>query len=144
MTETFLQFRSLRLVNELQRAVGARLYMYVSQLLACGVPLNLAGSDGQTALHHAARHGHVDVFRLLLDHSTIADVNRSDRRGNTSLHVAAIYGKADVIQMLIDWGADASRTNEDGRLAVELAMAMGHEKTATLCKIALLFRETAV
>eukprot|EP00952_Eustigmatos_sp_NYUAD-ZCMA_P011617 47102-Eustigmatos_ZCMA.PRE.1 len=48
----------------------------------------------RTAMHHAARRGHVEVVRCLCDHG--ADVNHSDRDGWTPLHLACRRGHAAV------------------------------------------------
>lgn len=133
-----------RLIDELQRAVGAHLSSYVKHLLSTGVPTSLAGTDGQTALHHAARHGHVDVCQLLLDRACLVGANYRDRRGNTPLHIAAIYGQTKVIQTLIDWGTDSWITNAEGLLARDLALLSGKREAARVCQAALLMRETLV
>ena len=53
---------------------------------------------GETALHAAARNGHLDVVRLLLDSG--AQKNVTSKAGATALHVAAQKGHSQVVQLL--------------------------------------------
>lgn len=135
-----------RIIDELQRAVGAHLFRYAEHLLATGVPTSLPGTDGQTALHHAARHGHVDICKLLVDRTSLLGVNYQDKRGNTAMHVAAIYGQDEVIQTLVESGVDSSIANIDGLLARDLALSLGHVKASMVCNQLqfLITRETYV
>ena len=65
--------------------------------------------DGMTALHHAARAGHIDVVDVLLRYH--ADVNARDNRGGTALMEACHGGPwkfepaEDIIQRLLDHNA---------------------------------------
>lgn len=63
----------------------------------------------QLPLHLAAKGGHVDVSRLLIESG--ADVNQKTSQG-TSLHRAALFGKVEVVKLLLELGADARAVNE--------------------------------
>lgn len=39
----------------------------VKFLLESGAALNIANDDGETPLHTASRHGHVDILKMLLE-----------------------------------------------------------------------------
>ena len=60
----------------------------------------------QTALHVAAKHGRLEVMRLLLSYG--ASVNSSSVDGMTPLHDACLAGRAECVVLLLDNGADVS------------------------------------
>ncbi|XP_015922608.1 caskin-2 isoform X2 [Parasteatoda tepidariorum] len=80
-------------------------------------PEDLADNNRTTCLHLAARNGHVDVIRLLLNAGV--DINRSTLRG-TALHEAAMHGKLDVVRMLIESGVDVNKPNSYDQTALDI------------------------
>src|SRR5262249_44701671 len=56
---------------------------------------------GRTPLHLAARHGHADVVKVLLEQDGISLTVRSGY-GQTPLHLAAFHGHTDVVQILLE------------------------------------------
>ncbi|GFS88451.1 caskin-2 [Nephila pilipes] len=80
-------------------------------------PQDTADNDRTTCLHLAARNGHVDVIRLLLNAGI--DINRSTLRG-TALHEAAMHGKLDVVRMLIESGVDVNKPNSYDQTALDI------------------------
>ena len=68
---------------------------------------------GFTALHYAARQGHVGTARLLLDHG--ADIDQpSDGDQSSPLLVAVINGNYDLARELVERGADVNLLSDDG------------------------------
>lgn len=59
--------------DALLRAASANRLDILSAMLTSGADASGAGSDGATALHHAAWHGHPDAVRLLLTHGARRD-----------------------------------------------------------------------
>lgn len=91
--------------------------------------------SGDTALHVAGAHGHVESARLLLEsilllsnsnssidnslnpniaHNVKEHVNSRNSNGWTALHLAAIAGHADVIEFLLSQGADPTLEGSSG------------------------------
>jgi len=76
-------------------------------------------NDEYTALHQAAKNGHADTVRVLVELG--ADVNVRDNDGWTALQRAAVQGHVDTVRVLVELGADVNITN--GWAALHLAAA---------------------
>ena len=89
------------LANECGSATGPEI---VRALVRAGADVNAAGGVTRaTALHMAARRGHVEIARALLDFG--AAVNARDRKGDTPLQRAINCRKNGVSQLLQERGA---------------------------------------
>nr|KAG5713415.1 hypothetical protein BaRGS_024963 [Batillaria attramentaria] len=64
-------------------------------------PIDTLDNGRTTCLHLAARNGHSDIIRLLIQSGM--NINRATLNG-TCLHEAALYGKTDVVRLLLDTG----------------------------------------
>jgi ankyrin repeat protein len=70
-------------------------------------------TGGMSALLHAARAGHVEAARALLDGG--ADIDQPSADGSTPLVLALLNGQFDLAMLLIERGADVNRaTDTDG------------------------------
>ncbi len=96
------------------------------QALAAKPNLNWSDSEGQTALHFAAKDGKTETVRLLL--SLGAEPNAKDERGRTPLTHAAEFGHAGAVEVLLAAGAG---TNED-ETALHMAAANRQREVVTL------------
>ncbi len=68
---------------------------------------------GLSALHYAAREGHIETAKLLLDGG--ADINQpSGGDQTTPLLAAVINGNYDFAMVLLERGADANMVSDDG------------------------------
>lgn len=93
-------------LSALMRAAGWGRTAVVAALLKAGAKPDLI-NDSQTALHHAAARGHVDVISLLV--AARANVNaRSNDTSDTPLLAAVKGGHPNAVRALIDAGADTS------------------------------------
>jgi cytohesin len=84
----------------------------VQQLLEQCTPGDPAAADA--AAYLAALNGQLNVMRLLLLHSAVAQ----HRGGPAPLHAAALRGHTDAVQLLLDSGAAPGCKAEDGITAL--------------------------
>jgi ankyrin repeat protein len=71
----------------------------VALLLDHGAKIDVAGTNGKTALHYAAAAGHNRVVRLLLDRGV--DTSLADNDGFTALDLARASGRIDTVELLL-------------------------------------------
>jgi uncharacterized protein len=96
----------------------------VRALLTSGEDVNTAQGDGMTALHWAARHGDVDLIRMLV--AAGANVKATTRLANyTPLLMASEIGSAGAIEALIVGGADPKGTTASGVSPLMFASVAG-------------------
>lgn len=77
---------------------------------------NLCNSDGETLLHFAAMHYHIDGVDLLLSNG--AEINRKTNAGLTPLYWACQRDKNErIIRRLLDYGADVNVQSNAGMTA---------------------------
>lgn len=81
---------------------------------------------GLTALHGAAKKGHLQVVSHLINER--ADVNKRATRlqGETPVLYACKYGNVEAVRMLLWHQADPSAATADGRTPAQLAQRRGH------------------
>lgn len=109
----------------------------VKLLVDAGVDINWQDSAGETALHIAARFGHDECARILIEGSDEqkADLNPVDITFNwTPLHIAAVDGHFGVAKLLVEAGADVDKLDSSGWTAKEHASLRGHMPIARLLK----------
>uniref|UniRef100_A0A183VA12 ANK_REP_REGION domain-containing protein n=1 Tax=Toxocara canis TaxID=6265 RepID=A0A183VA12_TOXCA len=87
---------------------------------------------GWTALHYAARAGHTDVVRLLVDRG--AEISAIDERLRTPLMLTAMcndeVNSVDVAEILLNAGASVALRDVDGNTALHLACLSRNEDVA--------------
>ena len=76
-----------------------------------------------TCLMAAARNGHLDICRLLLDKGAKVEAKNSD--GWTPLHYAARNDHIEIVRLLCDRGADVEACSNDGRRPLHTAAMNG-------------------
>lgn len=105
---------------------------YIKNLLSCKeVSVNFVSPHNQqTALHIAARHGDVELIKLLVSFG--AHINGGTVDLMTPLHEACLGGHPDVVDVLIAEGADANARNIDGSTPLCFACTNGSLKCTRL------------
>ena len=68
--------------------------------------MSIGDEAGRMSLYLAARKGHIEVLKLLLDKG--ADISVANADGWTPLNAAASSGHLEVVKLLLDQGADIS------------------------------------
>lgn len=98
--------------RELLRA-GARHDVVCPEFALCPYP-------GQRPLAEAARQGHVECVKVLLEWGV--DKNAVNKLGWSALHEAAYHSRIAVVKVLIVYGADVSLKTDRGSLARDLTI----------------------
>ena len=80
------------------QATSYKLRAASCELRATSDELRAASCAGDTPLHDAARFGHVEIVRLLLDSG--ANCSEVNFKGQTALDLAILHGKAECTAML--------------------------------------------
>jgi len=70
---------------------------------------NGVNSRGQTAIYCAARQGHEEIVKLLLDEGV--DANKQDNHGSTPLHAASFWEHVNVVSLLLSSGCNTEIKN---------------------------------
>ncbi len=87
---------------------------------------------GDTALHHAARNGDIEIVEQLV--SCDADVNATSDRCHFPLYCAAGHGHVETTQFLVENGADLQARLSDGKTVVEwLKQFADHDRRFKSC-----------
>lgn len=110
-------------------AVEANFTIIVKLLVEAGVDLDHQDDQGETALHVAARSGHVECASTLLDGdgSQKANTEIAEKTyGWTPIFIACVEGRIGIVHLLIDSGADLEKTDTSGWTAKEHAALRGH------------------
>ena len=86
-----------------------------------------AAQKSITPIQRAARHGHLEIVRILLSdvrpQAAGSVLNTQTAYQHTALHWAAVYGQATVVEELIVRGCSAAAVNHRNRTAWDVAEA---------------------
>lgn len=116
-------------------ATKANFVVIVRLLVEAGVDLNYQDDQGETALHVAARFGHTECAKALLDGSDSQRANTElgeNAFGWTPIFIACVDGHLGVVELLIAAEADLEKTDSSGWTAKEHAALRGHIDIARL------------
>uniref|UniRef100_A0A336MKS6 CSON002080 protein n=1 Tax=Culicoides sonorensis TaxID=179676 RepID=A0A336MKS6_CULSO len=88
--------------------------------------INTSNANGLNALHLAAKDGHIEIVRELLNRG--AKVDNATKKGNTALHISSLAGKLDVIQLLVQHGASVNVQSQNGFTPLYMAAQENHDE----------------
>eukprot|EP00798_Chlamydomonas_sp_ICE-L_P021508 gene21508-biopygen30221 len=80
--------------------------------------------DLDAPLHRAARNGHLECIKALLDRG--AEVNIKCNVGSTPLHSAAFYGRVECTRALLERGAEVNTQDNNGNAPLHFAAWNGY------------------
>uniref|UniRef100_A0A8C6YRC1 Diacylglycerol kinase n=1 Tax=Nothoprocta perdicaria TaxID=30464 RepID=A0A8C6YRC1_NOTPE len=97
-----------------------------------GANLLIQGPDHCSLLHHAARTGHGEIVKYILEHgpSELLDMTDSET-GETALHKAACQRHRAICQLLVDAGASLRKTDSKGKTPRDRAQQAGDPDLAS-------------
>ena len=72
-------------------------------LLTNGAKIDSKDNDGETALHEAAKWGHLKLIQFFIGQG--ANVNAVGSDGRSPVHIAIAHGNIDVVNLLKKYGA---------------------------------------
>lgn len=98
----------------------------VKKLVDCGKnEVDQRDRAGYTALHYAARNGHLEVCEyLVMNGAQIDAVTKAGRA--TALHRACSAGKTHIVNFLLSKKAQVTLQDSDGKTALHRASENGH------------------
>jgi hypothetical protein len=77
--------------------------------------INATNEEENTALHLAAKEGHVKIVDVMLKCAGELTINANNIRGNTPLHLAALNGHVDVMNKLLEPNFEVDLNNRNGK-----------------------------
>ncbi|XP_069483397.1 ankyrin repeat domain-containing protein 55 isoform X2 [Ambystoma mexicanum] len=103
-------------------------------LLRNGAKQNIPDKNGRLPLHAATAEADVRLLGVLLQQSTLSEINHQDNEGMTSLHWSAFHNRPSHAQILLQKGADPTLVDKDFKTALHWAVQSGNR---LLCSIIL-------
>ena len=92
--------------------------------------VNVGGNSRErTALHAAARNGHLEIVQYLVGQG--ASVSSTDAAGATPLHAAVESGNLEIVRLLVSKGANVNAKDSSGETPLHYAASYGNKAIAT-------------
>ena len=103
----------------------------VAYFVEMGADIHLKTDDGRTGLHIAARKGHLNLCKMLIDKHKV-DLHITDNEGWTAVHCSSQSGNYELVAYFVEMGADIHLKTDDGRNCLHIAALNGD---LNLCKM---------
>ncbi|XP_051709403.2 ankyrin repeat domain-containing protein 55 isoform X1 [Oryctolagus cuniculus] len=103
-------------------------------LLRNGAKHNIPDKNGRLPLHAATAEPDARLLTVLLQQSSLSEINHQDNEGMTPLHWAAFHNRPQHTQLLLKKGADPTLVDKDFKTALHWAVQSGNR---ILCSIIL-------
>ncbi|XP_059844626.1 ankyrin repeat domain-containing protein 55 [Hypanus sabinus] len=95
-------------------------------LLRNGAKQNVPDKNGRLPLHAATAENNVRLLALLLQKTTMCEINHQDNEGMTPLHWAAFHNRPQHVQALLQKGADPTLVDKDFKTVLHWAVQSGN------------------
>ncbi|XP_062870423.1 ankyrin repeat domain-containing protein 55 [Trichomycterus rosablanca] len=94
-------------------------------LLRNGAKQNIPDKNGRLPLHAATAEVDLRLMAVLLQQSTLCEINHQDNEGMTALHWASFHNRPEHVQALLQKGADPTLVDKDFKTALHWAVQTG-------------------
>jgi ankyrin repeat protein len=117
----FLKTSNKQKENLLTLAAQVGAHESIPKLLDLGFSVEYQDLNQKTLLYYAARNGHVETVKCLLEHGASLE-SKSAPYGQTALNIAVAHGKKDIVDLLLKQNANINVRNKSGHNALDLAI----------------------
>ncbi|KPP58075.1 ankyrin repeat domain-containing protein 55-like, partial [Scleropages formosus] len=94
-------------------------------LLRNGAKQSIPDKNGRLPLHAATAETDFRLMAVLLQQSTLCEINHQDNEGMTALHWASFHNRPQHVQALLQKGADPTLVDKDFKTALHWAVQSG-------------------
>ncbi|TRY85576.1 hypothetical protein DNTS_032553 [Danionella cerebrum] len=94
-------------------------------LLRNGAKQNIPDKNGRLPIHAATAETDFRLMAVLLQQSTLCEINHQDNEGMTALHWACFHNRPEHSQALLQKGADPTLVDKDFKTALHWAVQSG-------------------
>ncbi|XP_056592835.1 ankyrin repeat domain-containing protein 55 isoform X1 [Triplophysa dalaica] len=94
-------------------------------LLRNGARQNIPDKNGRLPIHAATAETDFRLMAVLLQQSTLCEINHQDNEGMTALHWASFHNRPEHVRALLQKGADPTLVDKDFKTALHWAVQSG-------------------
>ncbi|XP_052422498.1 ankyrin repeat domain-containing protein 55-like isoform X2 [Carassius gibelio] len=101
-------------------------------LLRNGAKQNIPDKNGRLPIHAATAETDFRLMAVLLQQSTLCEINHQDNEGMTALHWASFHNRPEHVQALLQRGSDPTLVDKDFKTALHWAVQSGSRLMCSL------------